>query len=76
MEAAQKILAYNICSKTLEKEGMDYFVRNESVAKDVVIFLDAVKERIIQGVTRINLMKFSTVKYHVHQMKKSKKKKY
>ena len=35
---AQKILAYNICSKTLDNEGMDYLVRNESVAKDVVMF--------------------------------------
>ena len=34
---------------------MAYLENNKSLADDVEIFLDAVKERIIQGVLRINL---------------------
>ena len=54
-DMAQAVIAANVCKSTLNEKGMDYLVNNKSLASDVVIFLDAVKERIIQGVMRINL---------------------
>ena len=47
---AQAIIAANVCKSTLNEKGMNYLVKNKSMASDVVIFPDAVKERIIQGV--------------------------
>ena len=55
MSTAQHILASNICPKTLEKDGMDYFKKNLSLAKDVSVYLDAIKLFIIQDVMRINI---------------------
>ena len=52
---AQKVLAQVVCKKSLKENGMAYLENNKSLADDVEIFLDAVKERIIQGVLRINL---------------------
>ena len=52
---AQKVLAQVVCEKSLKENGMAYLENNKSLADDVEIFLDAVKERIIQGVLRINL---------------------
>ena len=54
-EMSQKILAANACKSTFKEKGMDYLVNNTSLASDVVIFLDAIKERIIQGVMQIKL---------------------
>ena len=58
--AAQKILAYNVCSKELQEKGMNYLVGNTNLANDLAVFMDAVKERIIQGVMRINLNEVSS----------------
>ena len=52
---AQKVLAQVVCEKSLKENGIAYLENNKSLADDVEIFLDAVKERIIQGVLRINL---------------------
>ena len=52
---AQKVLAQVVCKKSLKENGMAYLENNKSLVDDVEIFLDAVKERIIQGVLRINL---------------------
>ena len=60
--AAQKILAYNVCSKELQEKGMNYLVGNTNLANDLAVFMDAVKERIIQGVMRIKLKKVSSSK--------------
>ena len=54
-EIAQTVLVTNVCKSTLKEKGMDYLVNNTSLACDVVIFLDAIKERIIQGIMQINL---------------------
>ena len=51
----QKVVAQVVCEKSLKENGMAYLVNNKSLANDADIFLDAVKERIIQGVLRINL---------------------
>ena len=56
---SQPILASNVCPKTLEKDGMDYLKNNISLAKDVSVYLDAIKLFIIQDVMRININKVS-----------------
>ena len=58
---AQTILSSNVQESTLKEKGMDYLVNNTSLASDVVIFLDAVKEKIIQGVMQINLNNVSNL---------------
>ena len=59
---AQKILAYNVCSKELEEKGMNYLVGHTDLANEVAVFMDTVRERIIQGVMRINLNEVSSSK--------------
>ena len=49
---------------------MTYLENNKSLADDVEIFLDAVKESIIQGVLRINLNNVSCREIpHPHEIK-------
>lgn len=57
--ASQHVLASNVCPKTLEKDGMDYLKKNLSLAKDVSVYLDAIKLFIIQDVMRININEVS-----------------
>ena len=52
---SQHILASNVCPKYLEKDEMDYLKNNISLAKDVSIYLDAIKLFLIQDVMRINI---------------------
>ena len=49
-DMTQTIVAANVCKSALKENCMDYLVNNKSMANDLVIILDAVKERIIQGV--------------------------
>ena len=46
----------------LEEKGINYLVGNTNQANGVAVFMDTVKERIIQGVMRINLNKVSISK--------------
>ena len=57
--AAQHILASNVCPKTLENDGIDYFKNHISLAKDVSVYLDVIKCSIIQNVRRININEVS-----------------
>ena len=59
MMASKNILASNVCPKTLDKGGMDYLKKNLSLAKDVSVYLDAIKLFIIQDVMRINVNEVS-----------------
>ena len=54
-EAAQTILAHNVCKESLKEKGMDYVQNNIALAEEVILFMDAVKERLVQGVMKINL---------------------
>ena len=53
--ASQHKLASNDCPKHFEKDGMDYLKTNISLAKDVYIYLDAIRLFIIQDAMRINI---------------------
>ena len=42
-KAAQHIMAHSLFQKNAENDGIDYFKNNISVAKDVNVYLDAIK---------------------------------
>ena len=54
-EAAQKILTHNVCKESLKEKVIDYVQNNMALAEEVILFMDAVKDRQVQGVMRINL---------------------
>ena len=59
VEAAQNILAHNVCPKTLENDGIGYLKNNIILAKDVPVYLDSIKFIIIQDVMIRNITQAS-----------------